>query len=361
MKVLAILLTGILASAVSGQKCNGFAALCTKPLNQVAFPGTHNSYAVGSTASANQNFNISRQLADGIRMFELDLHLKNGVVELCHTQCDNVLFLDAGPLSSTLTVFKSFLDSNPGEVVIITFENYDNVPAATVAPLMSAAGLTDYAYAASAGTTTWPTLADLISQNKRLIVFTDRLVDYANYPWLMLTTDFFSDTFYIYWNITALNADCSIDRPSGVKLPLLSVHHAVSTPVLGTNPRDPNVVYVPAVASVATTNSYSNILLHVATCQNVGYFPNFVRVDYYDQGDIFRAVDAINSVEGQRDGGYKTTANTTTAPAAASTGTGTSGTVGKPGGSHSIRVRGLWEAINALTILLLAVTLTFHA
>ncbi|KAJ3342650.1 hypothetical protein HDU93_001630 [Gonapodya sp. JEL0774] len=272
---------------VDGHFCLGF-----------AFPGTHNSYAVGDALAANQKKDIKTQLADGIRMFELDLHWKAGVVELCHTQCDNLLFLDAGPLSSALTVFKTFLDANPNEVVVITYENYDNVPAQQVATLMSAAGLVDYAYTGVQGATTWPTLADLISQNKRLVVFTDQNVDYASYP----------------------------------------CHHAVSTPISGSNPRDPNIVYVPTTSSVATTNSYSNILLHVATCNNLGYFPNFLRFDYYDQGDVFRAVDAVNGVEGQRVGGYKSSSTSTTSAAGAtstgSSGTGATGTgTGKTGGS----------------------------
>ena len=62
--------------------CNGSAALCGKRLDQVVFPGTHNSYAASAEPGwhfASQRFAIPRQLKDGITALLLDVHY--GVAE----------------------------------------------------------------------------------------------------------------------------------------------------------------------------------------------------------------------------------------------------------------------------------------
>jgi hypothetical protein len=57
--------------------CNGSATLCAKRLDEVLFPGTHNSFAASQEPGwhfANQRYAIPRQLADGIRALLLDVH-----------------------------------------------------------------------------------------------------------------------------------------------------------------------------------------------------------------------------------------------------------------------------------------------
>jgi hypothetical protein len=57
--------------------CEGSAALCGKRLDQIVFPGTHNSYAASEQPGrhfAPQRYGIGRQLDDGIRALLLDVH-----------------------------------------------------------------------------------------------------------------------------------------------------------------------------------------------------------------------------------------------------------------------------------------------
>ena len=64
-------------SAGSAEGCNGSRALCGRRLDQVVFPGTHNSYAAADEPGwlfANQRHGIERQLNDGIRALTLDIH-----------------------------------------------------------------------------------------------------------------------------------------------------------------------------------------------------------------------------------------------------------------------------------------------
>lgn len=64
--------------------------------------------------TANQHFDVTTQLNDGIRMLQSQGHKKNGTtdIELCHTDCD---LFDAGTLLSYLQEVKSWLDQNPDE------------------------------------------------------------------------------------------------------------------------------------------------------------------------------------------------------------------------------------------------------
>ena len=60
-----------------GPTCDGLASLCAKRLDQVVFPGTHNSYAASDQPGwhfATQRYGIERQLDDGIRALLLDVH-----------------------------------------------------------------------------------------------------------------------------------------------------------------------------------------------------------------------------------------------------------------------------------------------
>src|SRR5271155_4316459 len=145
-------------SETAPSSCNGTASLCQRRLNEVVFPGTHNSFAASDEPGwyfANQRYGISRQLADGIRALLIDVHVgvydratgrvrtdlraegsdRNKVAEqvpplalrvadrvagrvgagtlngtpepyLCHTLCE----LGAEPLNQELEAIRDFLD-----------------------------------------------------------------------------------------------------------------------------------------------------------------------------------------------------------------------------------------------------------
>ena len=149
-------------------------ALCDRPLNEVAFAGTHNSFSAADSPGwfiANQRHTIPRQLEDGIRLFLIDPHWgvelderdrcsptsttesarpqqgRQGAaagragrrrapggppagrrppsegdpdVWLCHTVCE----LGATRMADVLEAMREFLEANPGEVVILFIEPY---------------------------------------------------------------------------------------------------------------------------------------------------------------------------------------------------------------------------------------------
>jgi hypothetical protein len=64
-------------TAAAPSSCNDAANLCERRLNEVVFPGTHNSMAASDEPGwyfANQRYGISRQLDDGIRALLIDVH-----------------------------------------------------------------------------------------------------------------------------------------------------------------------------------------------------------------------------------------------------------------------------------------------
>ena len=65
------------SEAAGARSCEGAAALCGRRLDEVVFPGTHNSFAASAEPGwyfANQRYGISRQLDDGIRALLIDVH-----------------------------------------------------------------------------------------------------------------------------------------------------------------------------------------------------------------------------------------------------------------------------------------------
>ena len=238
-------LAGLLASGCGGsagggsaaRTCNGTAALCSRPLGDVFFAGTHNSFAASDEPGwyfANQTYPIPRQLRDGIRAFLIDIHYgvrdpangrvrtdlaaegsdRNKVAEqlpasalrvadavaggiglghltgtpepyLCHTLCE----LGAEPLGQELGAIASFLKDNPRQVLVLIVEDY--VPPATVEKAFGAAGLTPY-LAALPTHGMLPTLGQLIDSHHRLLVFAEEKGGTPS--WYMPAFEFIEDT-----------------------------------------------------------------------------------------------------------------------------------------------------------------------
>jgi len=206
------------AGAGGEPTCDGSAALCGKRLDQVVFPGTHNSFAAADEPGwhfANQRLAIGRQLDDGIRALLLDVHYgvaaPDGLVRtdfsaegadankvamavprqalrvaeriagplgagmpagaprlyLCHTLCE----LGAEPLDRELRAIASFLAAHPRTFLILIVEDY--VPAAEVADAFRAAGLAGLA-ATLPRHAPQPTLGKLLDEGRRLVVFSEK-------------------------------------------------------------------------------------------------------------------------------------------------------------------------------------------
>ncbi len=240
--LLALLLAGCSgahghAASAQSQSCEGAKELCGKRLDEVVFPGTHNSFAASAEPGwyfANQRYGIARQLDDGIRALLLDVHFgvydpatgtvrtdlraegsdRNKVAQqlpasalrvadrvagrvgvgtlhgtpepyLCHTLCE----LGAEPLNRELKVIGDFLERHPDQVVIVIVEDY--VPPATIERAFEQTGLTRYV-ATLDRRAPLPTLGELIAHGQRLVVFAEEKG--GSPAWYMPAFSFIQDT-----------------------------------------------------------------------------------------------------------------------------------------------------------------------
>ncbi len=213
------------APAVTPTTCNGFTALCGRPLNDVAFAATHNSMAsvtIPTFLFGQQDGTIADQLDFGIHGLLIDTYYGDKVdggvrtdleslpkraaaerelgapavnaalrirsrlerrgegrrgIYLCHGFCE----IGAVSLSSALTDLRSFLVSHPGAVVVVINQD-EGVSPNSISRAFERAGLLDLVYRGPLGP--FPTLREMIDSNQRLVVMAEN--DAGDIPWYHL-------------------------------------------------------------------------------------------------------------------------------------------------------------------------------
>lgn len=249
--------------------------------------------------------NITLQLEAGVRLLTAQAHDNNGALHLCHTSCS---LLDAGPVSAWLTEIKSWMDKNPNDVVTILIVNSDGATASTLHQEFVAADITKYTYTppqTTAAIQTWPTLQSLIANNTRLITFVADIdpstTQAANAQYLLNEFTFvFENPFE---NTSATNFSCVADRPSAVRG---ETSEAVATGRLSliNHFLDISLAFgidVPDIANAHLTNANSGAVGNLgdsatACATAFGKPPNFLLVDFFDQGNAIETVDKLNGI-----------------------------------------------------------------
>lgn len=261
--------------------CNGHVELCDRPFDQVVFPGTHNSHSTFADGfpviNANQEHGIVQQLADGIRVLLIDVYpdpFDPAVVLMCHGRC----ILASTPHRAGLDTIVQFLEDNPREVLTIIYE--DHVGKELLAQDFAATGAEALTFVHSSGEP-WPTLAEMIAADTRLLVTAES----AGPPpaWLHHVWDEAWDTPYGPTEIDGLS--CALNRGSP-EHDLFLVNHWVNTP-LG----------LPSMDNAAIVNAADVLLSRALECQTQwDHPPNFLVVDFYEQGDLLAVVDELNGL-----------------------------------------------------------------
>jgi len=308
--------------------CNGRAALCARPLNEVVFAGTHNSMAAAEERGwyfAGHRGGIAKQLDFGVRALLIDTHYgirdKNGNVRtdleregtnrekvvnaigeeglaaaerlvgrigfgeldgksgtyMCHTLCE----LGATPLEDGLRDIRKFLDEHPDEFVIVFIQ--DEVTPQDTAAVFDRAGLTRYAYAHERDQP-WPDMRELIASDKRLLVLVENDTR-GGPPWYHEGFELTQETPYVFHSLDDLRPpqSCRHNRGS-VNSPLFLLNHWIER----VNPS-------PGLA--AKVNERDLVVRRGRRCAaERGLVPNIVAVDFYDEGDLLGAVDILNGL-----------------------------------------------------------------
>lgn len=285
--------------------CNNSPALCGRSYSNITHMGAHNSAflrdrSTGNSLAGNQFFNATVALNAGLRFLQIQVHLSNGNLQLCHTSC---ALLDAGPLETWLAAIDNWLAQNPNEVITLLIVNAGSAPASQFASVMQSTGIAARAF--NATTTgplaTWPTLQSMIDSGSRVVVFITNLPYTASTPYLLPEFDFVFETEF---RVTELNGfNCTLDRPSraapasaALANNYLSLVNHFKYQSLTAGIMIPDVDRIDTVNSPATTTE-GNLGRHLQTCNSEwARQPNFVLVDFWDRSNPIQAVDSMNGL-----------------------------------------------------------------
>jgi hypothetical protein len=313
------------------ERCNGFKQLCDRPFNEVVLPGAHNAMSAARLPgwyTPNQRNGIQQQLDDGIRALLVDSHYGIGrskgpvltdfskedrskILEsveselgpsavpafqaitariansggggkpgpyLCHVVCE----LGSIELVRSLEWVRDFLDTHPDEVVMVFIE--DKVSPEDTAEAFKASGLLRYAYEHTTGEA-YPTLREMIEQNKRLFAMAEEDSGGGEYPWYHDGFALAQETPYTFASPAELEAkgSCAPNR-GGTEPELFQLNHWVEKV-----PRSP--------ATAAVVNDPEFLVSRARECERIrDRVPNIVAVDYYDQGDVVEASQILNGI-----------------------------------------------------------------
>ncbi|KAF8303113.1 PLC-like phosphodiesterase [Clavulina sp. PMI_390] len=253
------LVNALVISKPRATVCNGNAALCSRNYANVTYIGAHDSYSVDTNSldlASNQEIDIT-----------------------------------GGSLESYLSTVKSWLDTNPNEVVTLLITNGDaiSIPDFWV-PAFTNADIIKYTFvppASASGKTGWPTLGDMIDAGTRLVVFMDANSNTTAAPYILPEFNFVWETPF---DVTDNTFPCKVDR--GTSSSMLLINHFLDTDVLGTG------IDIPARSQAGTTNSQTSILADANGCTslNGGLAPTFVLLDFVDQGQAIATGNFLNGL-----------------------------------------------------------------
>jgi hypothetical protein len=302
--------------------CNGSALLCKRTLDEVVYPATHNSYAganVPGFVFPEQDNGIREQLEAGVRGLWIDTYygipgrrvytdtskldpaliaqireslgkkfyeagnrIRSQIAKppagakpkiyLCHGFCE----LGAVSAQKAFEQIAHFMADNPREVLIIDLEDY-TTPKDTQA-LIEKTGLADYIYKGPQGPP-WPTLERMIETGGRILLVAEHATGGAS--WYRPLESTIQETPFDFKS--ADDMTCRGGRGAR-DLSLFLINNWINT--------DPT----PKPSNAAIVNSRKFLVDRARECQRQRQFPNILNVDFYEQGDLFGAVDELNGV-----------------------------------------------------------------
>lgn len=311
-------------TATPAKTCNGYAALCARRYNDVAFPATHNAMAAANEPGwlfVEQPNGIIAQLDAGIRVLLIDTWLgeptqRDGIITtlstwharalesskaefgaaavasalrvrdaihltptgpaqpyLCHGLCE----LGATLWEPVMAQVKTWLDKHPREVVTLFIQDEGVSPAQTN-QVFSKAGLLPYVHTQHEGQP-WPTLGQMISSGRRLVVLMENQAGGAAYPWQLPGFTWTQDTPFHFTNANQFSCALARGQPDS---PLFLVNHWLSNKLR-------------RVTDSAAVNAYDILWPRVSECERERHhIPNFVAVNFYNEGDLMRVVNQLN-------------------------------------------------------------------
>jgi len=260
-------------------QCNGHQSLCSKRYNEVAYLTTHNAYNSDEDGFnlPNHTYGITRQLNDGVRALMLDVHDEGGEATVYH----GFTWLGTTTLESNFNEIKAFLDANPNEVVTLLFETY--ISANMMEQELTQVGLLPMLHVQELGEP-WPTLQEMINSGKRLVFFSDHNNGQSGQDWYHYMWSYAVET--DFENNALSDFDCEFNRGNPTN-DLFILNHFATDPTVGTGRTD----------FAEQANEFNYFYARARQCESeVGKFPNFPTVDFYELGNSLEVVDSLNEI-----------------------------------------------------------------
>ncbi len=323
------------ARATVERSCNGSVELCDRRLDEVAFPGTHNSMAALHEPGwlfAVQTGGIPAQLEAGVRALLIDTHYgvpstlpapgtnrpliltdRNASIEagllpapppteseippsaegrardlastaprapgavpepyLCHNWCE----LGATKLTDAFANVRRFVDANPNEVILLLIEDYVSADDTRVA--FAEAGLSNRVWTQDLDQPL-PTLQEMIDARRTLFVASQHQGPPP--PWYHHGDDVITDTPFRFRSVEDLTCEHGRGDPDA---PLLLANHWLDTGA-------------PTPANGRAANTAEVLDEQIEECREErGRAPNIIAVDWYDIGSLFEVINELNGIQ----------------------------------------------------------------
>ena len=256
------------ATISPSQPCNGYPGLCSRSYSNITYIGAHNSpFAVAKNPASNQDYGVTAQLTDGVRMLQGQTRVINSTVYFCHTSCG---LLNAGTAESYFANISAWLAANPYEVITLLIVNGDYSSVQNFTTPLESSGLVQYAFTPPVipmSLSDWPTLGELILSNQRAIIFMDYNANQTAVPYIL---DEFSQLWETPFDPTDESFPCTVQRPPGLsdeqargRMYLANHNLNSELTILG------NSILVPATVQLLQTNGiggYGSLGLAAKNC-----------------------------------------------------------------------------------------------
>lgn len=328
------------------QECNGFAELCDRRYNEVAFCATHNAQSYKGASGwtgwlvsvQNQDKSITEQLQAGIRAMKIPLHFevaKSGnILTACHgLQTEDLkskvpkftpkFVIDAvknhpcyydkaaQPFKDLVKEVKAFLDKHPNEVFTFFLED-QTLHHEVIIQAFNEAGMKPETYMHTQNKKDkWPTLGEMIKNGKRVVVFiNNRGVPGTSTPWLHQFDDFIWQTDYSFGDVQALKNDVHNPAIRGGNSKVnfnnrfMAPHNKISVVQHFVTPSVKNyTLYLGGKKSEAQKANMTDVLKpRLKAIYDKAQVPlNFIWVDFFEYGDLFDIVNQMNGVGPYKD------------------------------------------------------------
>ncbi|GFP53920.1 PI-PLC X domain-containing protein 1 [Trichoderma asperellum] len=290
------------SASSSSSVCNNSPVLCDRHYNDITYMGAHDSAflrdaSTGNSVAGNQFKNATFALDAGLRFLQAQVHNENNTLRLCHTSCG---LLDAGPLETWLAAINDWVVGHPSDVITLLLVNSDNADVSKFADAFEKSGIDKFGFTPTSKTE-WPSLAQMIANDTRVVSFITNIDSSSSSPHLLPEFNYIFETPFTVLELDGFN--CTVDRPSNAgpasnafsKGLMGLVNHFKDQVVTGS-------IIIPDTTNIdlvnsAATNATGNLGLHIQQCnQEWSHRPSFVLVDFWDQGSTVKAADNSNGI-----------------------------------------------------------------